>query len=228
MGLAYDLIEPERKEAAVARLMKNFEEADRHLRTGFLGTPLIAPTFDKLGHPEICYELLLKESYPSWFYSINQGATTMWERWNSYSHADGFGNANMNSFNHYAYGAIGQFMYERVAGLSPDPANPGYKHFFIRPLIGGPLESAAAELETPYGKAKSGWAKAGDRVSIKAIVPPNTTATCVLPTKNAADVRVNGESLRESGLKSAKDSNELLKIAIGPGKYEFEFSSTGP
>ena len=221
MGLAYDLIEPELKDAAVKRLMEKFEEADRHLRTGFLGTPLLAPVFDELGHADICYDLLFKESYPSWFFPINQGATTMWERWNSYSHADGFGNANMNSFNHYAYGAIGQFMYERVAGLSPDPDNPGYKHFFVRPLIGGPLESASAELETPFGQAKSGWSKSDDGVSIQATVPPNTTATCELPTKTAADVRLNGKPLAESGVEIKKDVDGWLMIDIGPGSYEF-------
>ena len=221
MGLAYDLIEPELKDAAVKRLMEKFEEADRHLRTGFLGTPLLAPVFDELGHADICYDLLFKESYPSWFFPINQGATTMWERWNSYSHADGFGNANMNSFNHYAYGAIGQFMYERVAGLSPDPDNPGYKHFFVRPLIGGPLESASAELETPFGQAKSGWAKSDDGVSIQATVPPNTTATCELPTKTAADVRLNGKPLAESGVEIKKDVDGWLMIDVGPGSHEF-------
>ena len=226
MGLSYDLIEPEKKEGAIERLMKKFEEADRHLRTGFLGTPLIAPMFDELGHGEICYELLFKESYPSWFYSIDQGATTMWERWNSYSHADGFGNANMNSFNHYAYGAIGQFMYERVAGLSPDENNPGYKHFFIRPLIGGPLESASAELETPYGKAKSGWQKSDDSVSIEAIVPPNTTATCVLPVQDSADVRFNDAALDDSDLEIKKDEKGQLTIMIGPGSHKFQFKTT--
>jgi alpha-L-rhamnosidase len=225
MGLAYDLIEPNLKDAAIDRLMGKFEEADRHLRTGFLGTPLLAPVFDELGHPEICFELLFKESYPSWFFPINQGATTMWERWNSYSHADGFGNANMNSFNHYAYGAIGQFMYERVAGLSPDPANPGYKHFFIRPLIGGPLDSASAELETPYGKAKSGWKKSDGQLSVAAIIPPNTTATCVLPATQTAAVRVNGMLLSESNLKFGDVENGQIEVTVGPGSYGFEITT---
>lgn len=222
MGLAYDLIEPELKELAVARLMKKFAEADRHLRTGFLGTPLIAPAFDELGHPEICFELLFKESYPSWFFPINQGATTMWERWNSYSHADGFGNANMNSFNHYAYGAIGQFMYERVAGLRPDPDKPGYKHFYIQPLIGGPMESASAELETPYGQAKSGWTKTVDSASIQAIVPPNATATCILPTNQVGSVRVNGKPLSDIKLDVKLDKDQQPMINLGPGKYRFQ------
>lgn len=225
MGLSYDLIEPDHRQIAIDRLMKKFAEADRHLRTGFLGTPLIAPMFDKLGNPNICFELLFKESYPSWFFSINQGATTMWERWNSYSHADGFGNVNMNSFNHYAYGAIGQFMYERVAGLEPDPQHPGYKHFFVRPMIGGPLEYASAELETPYGKAKSGWKKDGDTVLIDALVPPNTTATCELPTERTEDVMVNGKTLNESRLKVDIKGDGTLNLRVGPGKYKFRINN---
>lgn len=181
MGLGYDLIEPTVLPQVEKLLLAEFEEADRHLRTGFLGTPLLAPVFDELGHADICYELLFKQTYPSWFFSINQGATTMWERWNSYSHADGFGDASMNSYNHYAYGAIGQFMYERVAGLSPDPKHPGYKHFFVRPLIGGPLTSARAELETGYGTAISGWEFQDGQLEMHVLVPPNTTATVEFP-----------------------------------------------
>jgi len=107
----------------------------------------------------------------------------MWERWNSYSHESGFGDAGMNSFNHYAYGAIGQWMHERIAGLAPDPAQPGYKHFFIQPAPGGPLTTARAELETPYGKASSSWILKDGTLNIEAVVPPNTTATLILPGK---------------------------------------------
>jgi alpha-L-rhamnosidase len=114
----------------------------------------------------------------------------MWERWNSYSHDKGFGDVNMNSFNHYAYGAIGQWLYERVAGLAPDPAQPGYKHFFIRPLVGGPLTSARAELETPYGKAVSGWTLANGLLKVDVTVPPNTTATVELPGKKVKTLNV--------------------------------------
>jgi GH35 family endo-1,4-beta-xylanase len=222
--LGYDLIEPDDRPRVEALLMEKFEEADRHLRTGFLGTPLLAPVFDELGHTDICYELLFKESYPSWFYSINQGATTMWERWNSYSHADGFGDASMNSFNHYAYGAIGQFMYERVAGLSPDPAHPGYKHFFVRPLIGGPLDSASAELETPYGIAKSGWTKNGRELTIDAVVPPNSTATAVLPTTEIKNVLINGKPLSDHSGKVVAD--EGLSVELAPGTYQFRVTGS--
>ena len=163
--------------------MRLINEADGHLRTGFLGTPHIVRVLDETGYTDLAYDLLLKETYPSWFYSINQGATTMWERWNSYSRDDGFGDATMNSFNHYAYGAIGQWMYERVAGLAPDPAKPGYKHFFVRPLVGKQLTSARAELETPYGKASSGWVKHKGKIVMQIVVPPNTTATIEFPDR---------------------------------------------
>lgn len=181
VSFAFGLVPDELKEKAAAHLVRLVHEAGNHLRTGFLGTPYVAPVLDQVGHADLAFTVLFKETYPSWFYSINQGATTMWERWNSYSHEDGFGDVNMNSFNHYAYGAINQWMVERIAGLSPDPANPGYKHFFVRPIIGQQLDWAHAELETPYGKASSGWRRDGGEIVIDATVPPNTTATIEFP-----------------------------------------------
>jgi alpha-L-rhamnosidase len=181
ISFAFDLVPAELQDQAAERLVRQVHEADDHLRTGFLGTPYIAAVLDRTGHSDLAYEVLFKETYPSWFYSINQGATTMWERWNSYSHTDGFGDVNMNSFNHYAYGAINQWMVERIAGLAPDPANPGYKHFFVRPVVGPQLDWARAEYETPYGKASSGWKREGGKIVMDAVVPPNTTATIEFP-----------------------------------------------
>ncbi len=181
LAIAFDLIPADLKPAAGENLVRLVREAGGHLRTGFLGTPFLTAALDQTGHADIAGDLLFKESYPSWFYPINQGATTMWERWNSYSHEHGFGDVEMNSFNHYAYGAIGQWMYERVAGLAPDPARPGYKHFFVRPLFVSQLDSARAELETPYGKASSSWTRADGKIELTVVVPPNTTATVELP-----------------------------------------------
>ena len=181
LALAFDLLPAELKPKAAANLARLVGEADGHLRTGFLGTPYLARVLDENGYADLAADLFFKETYPSWFYPINQGATTMWERWNSYTHDKGFGDVKMNSFNHYAYGAIGQWMYERVAGLAPDPAHPGYKHFFVRPLIVKQLDSARAELETPYGKAASAWVKRNGKVVMDIVVPPNTTATIEFP-----------------------------------------------
>ena len=181
LAIAFGIVPEGLREKAARHLVRLVHAAGDHLRTGFLGTPYIARVLDETGHADLAYKVLFQETYPSWFYSINQGATTVWERWNSYSHEEGFGEVSMNSFNHYAYGAINQWMVERVAGLAPDPAHPGYKHFFIQPMPGGPLEWARAELDTPYGKASSGWKKKDGKIVLDAIVPPNTTATVLFP-----------------------------------------------
>lgn len=217
MALGYDLLEPGLRAGARAQLLELVNEAGGHLRTGFLGTPLIAFVLDHEGHTDLAYEILFKETYPSWFYSIHQGATTMWERWNSYSHDKGFGNAGMNSFNHYAYGAIGQWMYERIAGLTPDSTNPGYKHFFVRPLPGGPLKHAKAELNTPYGKAAAGWRRINnDGLVIEATVPPNTTATLVIPPGDGVPaVSSNGKPCETGKL------DRKVVYDLAPGVHEF-------
>lgn len=181
LAIEFDLIPESMKELATQNLVRLIDEADGHLRTGFLGTPYIVSVLEEMGREDLAFSILFKESYPSWFYSINQGATTMWERWDSYSLENGFSGAGMNSLNHYAYGAIGQWMYERIAGLAPDPENPGYKHFFVRPLVPAQLEWAQAELETAYGKAFSGWKKENGKIILEVTVPPNTTATIEFP-----------------------------------------------
>lgn len=192
LAIAFDLLDSETKVKAGTQLMRLVGEAGGNLRTGFLGTPLIAQALDDTGHGQAAYDLLFQETYPSWFYSINQGATTMWERWNSYTRDKGFGSSGMNSFNHYAYGAIGQWMYERVAGLAPDPANPGYRHFFVRPLIGPQLDWAKAELDTPYGRAVVSWAKESGKLNLDVRVPPNTTATLEYPPGSAPQTLTAG------------------------------------
>jgi alpha-L-rhamnosidase len=187
LAIEFDLIPESMKESATQNLVRLIDDADGHLRTGFLGTPYIVSVLEEMGRQDLALSILFKESYPSWFYSINQGATTMWERWNSYSMEDGFNGAGMNSLNHYAYGAIGQWMYERIAGLAPDPEHSGYKHFFVRPMIAAQLEWASAELETAYGKASSEWRIENGQLIMEVVVPPNTTATIEFPSDRAPE-----------------------------------------
>jgi alpha-L-rhamnosidase len=176
-ALAFHLVPTEAEKSVVAQLVRLIDEADGHLRTGIQGTPLLVPTLDRFGQSDLAMDLLLKETYPSWLFSVKQGATTIWEHWNGYTIEDGFLDEYMNSFNHYAYGSIGQWMYERVAGLQPDPEHPGYNHFFINPLITEHLDGARAELETAYGKALGSWKRQGGQVLLEVIVPPNSSAT---------------------------------------------------
>ena len=197
-------------------MLKTIEKADFHLRTGFVGTPLLNPVLSKFGRSDLAYRLLFTESYPSWLYPINQGATTMWERWNSYSHKDGFGDVNMNSFNHYAYGAIGQWMYKEVAGLWHDENSAGYKNIIFAPKPSAKMRFAAVNLETPYGLAASSWKRTDGVLEWSIIIPPNSTGTITIPTKNVASVRINGDPLP----KNCKLENGYPVLSKASGKYK--------
>lgn len=220
LAIGFNLLSDEMTEKAIPHLLSQIEEADNHLRTGFLGTPLLAPVLDKIGQIGLMYEILFKETYPSWFYSINQGATTMWERWNSYSHEDGFGDAGMNSFNHYAYGAIGQWMYERIAGISP--LEPGYKRIRIAPEPGGPLTSAKGTYESPYGRILSEWQLKNDEFSLCVIIPPNTTAEIVTPAITRDDIMIaRNEISAIKGVAKTEIHDDRIIIEVIPGTYNF-------
>ncbi|MEL7159225.1 MAG: alpha-L-rhamnosidase C-terminal domain-containing protein [Bacteroidota bacterium] len=213
LALGFGLLDDELVPKATDQLLAEIERADGHLRTGFLGTPLLAPVLDSLGHPDVAYDILFQDSYPGWFYSIDQGATTMWERWNSYSHADGFGSAGMNSFNHYAYGAIGQWLYERVAGIRPLAA--GYREIGFAPLPGGPLTSAAATYESPYGEIASSWSLDGEEMTLDLIVPPGTTGRLTLPETYADLLEHNGKTPARVPESLVPGSHRLLMRRTG-------------
>jgi len=191
LAIYFDLLQPETKVKAQKHLLETIKNADNHLGTGFLGTPILPKVLDDMGEIDLMYEILFKETYPSWFYSINQGATTMWERWNSYSKKDGYNPQSMNSLNHYAYGAVGQWMYERIAGLSS--LEPGYKKIRIAPIPSQQLTSAEASVNTPFGKTSSSWKIENNVFYLEATIPPNTTAEIHLPKtskNNKNDVKI--------------------------------------
>ncbi|XCF05436.1 family 78 glycoside hydrolase catalytic domain [Tamlana crocina] len=180
LAIYFDLLQPATKVKAQQHLLEEIKKADNHLGTGFLGTPILPKVLDDMGEIDLMYEILFKETYPSWFYSINQGATTMWERWNSYSIEGGYNKQPMNSLNHYAYGAIGQWMYERIAGIAP--LAPGYKKIKIAPVPNvNFLTSTSASVNTPYGKASSSWEVKDNLFNLEVIIPPNTSAEIHLP-----------------------------------------------
>lgn len=181
LALGFDMLPKEKRPYALARLVKDIEGRGFHLSTGFVGTPLLVPVLSRFGRTDVAYKLLLQQTYPAWLYPILQGATTMWERWNSFTLDKGFGDAGMNSFNHYAYGAVGEWMYSTVGGIDLDPAAPGYKHIIFRPQPGEGLTSASAELMTRYGRTACRWQIRGKRLAVHCTVPPNARATVYLP-----------------------------------------------
>ena len=218
MALAYNLI-PEKKRAdAVKNLTRVIAECDNHLRTGFMGTPILPFVLDEAGEIDLMYTILFKETYPSWFYSINNGATTMWERWDSYTLQDGFHKDGMNSFNHYAYGAIGQWMYERIAGIKPLKA--GYKEIEIAPMPGGALTSAAATYNSPYGKVSSSWKIESGTFNLVVTVPSNTTAKIVIPANTEKRLLLNGSPFTDKlGLKLTNKGETNFELLAQPGTY---------
>jgi alpha-L-rhamnosidase len=181
LPLAYGIFADEYAAKAAARLDELTHGLGYALTTGFLGTGLISGALSRYGYSETAYKLLLRTEFPSWLYSVTQGATTIWERWNSFTVENGFGgNNSMNSFNHYSLGAIGAWLYAGVLGIRPDDAAPGYKHFIIAPLI-GVLKYAKGHFDSPYGRIEVAWAKEGTRATLEVAVPANTTAELRLP-----------------------------------------------
>ena len=220
LALAFDLLPENKRKNAQANLLRKLNDADNHLRTGFLGTPLLSQVLDDMGEIDLMYKLLFNETYPSWFYSINQGATTIWERWNSYSKTEGYNPKSMNSLNHYAYGAIGEWMYERVAGIAPLEA--GYKSIKIAPQPRAPLTTASATYYTPYGKVASSWTLEGNLFTLNTTIPPNTTATVIVPGNIEKELLVNGAPLKDNDkTKLTKTSIDSFEIQVQPGSYTF-------
>ncbi len=194
MALYFDLIDNEILYSKVAdQLVSEIKEANGYLTTGFLGCELLLPALTEAGYTEIAYQLLLNKGNPSWLYPVVNGATTIWERWNSYIAETGtFGAVEMNSFNHYSYGSVAEWMYQYAAGIQYDETNPGYKHFTIAPHPSNQLNEFKAEYESVYGRIVSDWVMDGEDFTLNVTIPANTTATVRIPSFDAAALTLNG------------------------------------
>ncbi|MBQ4163041.1 MAG: family 78 glycoside hydrolase catalytic domain, partial [Parabacteroides sp.] len=180
-ALKNQLIEGKAKENMIARLRQNFIEHDNCLQTGFLGTSILMATLTENGMEDIAYELLFQRKNPSWLYSIDNGATTIWERWNSYMVDKGMGPKGMNSFNHYAYGCVCEWIWETAAGIASDPTAPGFKHIIMKPVPDKRLGHITAEYNSTAGLIKSAWRYEGEKWIWDFTIPEGATATVTLP-----------------------------------------------
>ncbi len=185
-ALKNNILDGSAREEMIKRLRQNFAEHDNCLQTGFLGTSILMQTLTDNGMADIAYNLLFQHKNPSWLYSVDNGATTIWERWNSYMKDKGMGPQGMNSFNHYAYGCVCQWLWETAAGISADPAEPGFKHIIMKPLPDKRLGYMKAEYKSAAGVIKSEWKYEGDKWTWKFTVPKGATATVTLPGENTS------------------------------------------
>jgi alpha-L-rhamnosidase len=185
LALYMDLLPDALRPRAAERLVADIERHDGHLTTGFVGVGLLCPVLSEMGYADVAHRLLRADSFPSWGYSIRHGATTIWERWDGWTEETGFQTPMMNSFNHYSLGSIGRWLYEHVAGIRP--AAPGYARVLIAPEP-GELEWARATYRSVRGPIGSSWRRAGEELELTVGIPPNVTATVVLPDGRTSEV----------------------------------------
>jgi alpha-L-rhamnosidase len=181
LALHFDLLPEDLRPKAMQALVDDYEKRGWKLSSGFVGSPYINHVLTNFGRSDVAYRLLFQKEWPSWLYAVTQGATTIWERWDGWTHDKGFQDVGMNPFNHYAYGAIGSWLYQRVAGIDIDPSRPGYKHIHFHPVLGEGLDHARATLESRYGMIESGWKVRDGKFEWELRVPPNTTASIISP-----------------------------------------------
>lgn len=223
LALAFDLVPEHLKAEAASRLAENVRTF-KHITTGFLGTPLICHVLSAYGYYDEAFMLLNRKEYPSWLYPITKGATTIWERWDGIKPDGSFQDDGMNSFNHYAYGAIGDWMYRQIAGINPDISAPGYKHSLITPHRGGGLTHASATYNSMHGLIESGWELENNTMQVRVTIPANTTATVILPEAVLAEVKEGKANVAGTkGIQNAEQVTEGVKLEIGSGSYTFSY-----
>ena len=218
LAFTLNLVPPGLRAQAAQKFADTIAQFSYHLATGFIGTPRLLPALHAAGRDDLAYQLLLEKTYPSWLYQVNLGATTMWERWDGWTPGGGFQSVGMNSFNHYAFGAVGEFLYSVVGGIKP--ASPGYKSILIQPVPGAGLAWANTSYQSTRGLISTAWTNLANTFRLETVIPPNTTAQIYVPTTNAAAITENGVPAASSpGVTYVGISNGYAIYNVGSGHY---------
>jgi alpha-L-rhamnosidase len=222
LALHMGLLPEELRPAAAEHLVTAIEREDWHLSTGFVGVGYLCPVLTEAGRADVAYRLLHNDTYPSWGYTIRQGATTIWERWDGWTEERGFQSPNMNSFNHYSLGSVGEWLYRYVAGIDQDPQSSGYERIVIYPHPGGGLTSARAEYDSVRGRIASEWEIVDGVFRLRATVPANTTATVHVPARDSGAITESDHPLEQAeGVELLRLEDGEAVVAVGSGRYEF-------
>ncbi|WP_326614199.1 glycoside hydrolase family 78 protein [Streptomyces scopuliridis] len=221
LALSMDLLADADRGPAADRLVELIRAKDWHLSTGFLGTPRLLPVLTATGHNDVAYRLLMRRTFPSWGYQIDQGATTMWERWDSIRPDGSFQDAGMNSFNHYAYGSVGEWMYANIAGIAP--GGPGFRKILVRPRPGGGVTEAEGRYDSLYGPVTTHWKTDSDGFRLTVSVPANTTAEVWIPeggTSPGASAK-GGADVRHATATFLRREDGCAVFTAGSGRHHF-------
>lgn len=218
LPLAFLELPEDLQQKAVKHLLEAIERSNYHLQTGFLGTPLLCNVLSNFGHNDIAYRLYTQTEYPSWLFPVKQGATTMWERWNSYTIKEGFGEVSMNSFNHYAYGAIEEWIMSHNLGIQRDENRPGYKHILMQPKIDDTFSFVKGGFRSVYGDISSAWEIKPSGTEIEFTIPANTTATFTLPVSSMDNLKLK-KGKKGVSSKSFDDGKAVYELKSGAYKF---------
>ncbi|MBU0483605.1 MAG: glycoside hydrolase family 78 protein [Proteobacteria bacterium] len=221
MALDMELLDDQQKIKATQILVELIKMQDFHLSTGFLGIKHLLPALSANGASETAFKLLRQQGYPSWLYPITNGATTVWERWNSYTYAKGFANPGMNSFNHYAFGSVQEWLFSYLAGI--EAAAPGYQKILIRPQVGDlSIKQVSAAYDSIYGRIESAWQiDPNNMFSLQVRVPANTSALVRLPAADASITESDRPLAEASGIKVRKVGLDGVELTVPAGSYRF-------
>ncbi len=224
LALAFDLVPKELVPLVQAKLSVSITEKRAwHLTTGMQTTQRLLLELARRGYEEVASRLVRSKEFPSWGWQIDQGATSLWERWDGFYPGRGFQDPSMNSFNHYAFGAVGEYLMSCVAGIERDPDQPGYAHFFIYPRAGLQIPSAGASYHSIRGTIESDWKIEGDDFVLDVTIPPNTSATVVIPALSVESVHESGKSVLEAAPNVLPlDYKKGLQGAEIPGRASFD------
>lgn len=220
LALAFGLLDPQHQKLAAKYLVADIKSRGWHLSTGFIGTKDLMNTLSQIGRNDVAYRLILNDTFPSWGFSIKQGATSIWERWDGWTPQKGFQTPGMNSFAHYSFGAVYQWMVENIGGIRSDGV--AYKRIIIAPQPGGDLTWADVRYNSIRGEIASHWHKEDGQFKLEVTIPPNTTATVVIPAKSSDVISCDGNVLSATPeVKLLHRTSDRATLAVESGKYSF-------
>jgi alpha-L-rhamnosidase len=222
MALRFNLLPDDLRPQAAQYLEDDVKAHHDHLTTGFIGVSYLLPALCSENKVDTAYRLFLQDTFPSWLFSVKQGATTIWERWDGWTPEKGFQDPGMNSFNHYSLGSCGEWMFNTVAGIGVDTDQPGFKHIIIHPRPGGDLTQAEGSFDSIHGKISTNWTLENGEFSLHVVIPVNTTATIYLPAANASSVQEGGRNVTSRPeIKVTPDGQDGMQLLVGSGDYNF-------